>query len=445
MHRRLAVVFCAWAVVAVALSGLADEPAQRMDRSKLLIGAYRYNPVGYDEAHVREVAECGVDFIVGVDPYERKVLDLFAKYGLGAFAYRVFDDWNGGHGENAGQMRSLRPKEKYEEQIRQYLADLDHPAIWKMKLADEPNARDMAYIGEIAELVRARSPHAQTYVNLYPNYAMLAKNSKAEELSQLGTSTYREYIDTYCRTVPLDYISYDFYVYAPNEKHRLRLLDQMYDNFDCVAEACRKTGRSFWYIPQVNSYKVKVGEFEPTSVNRLRFQAYTAMAYGAEVISWACWMPGWWTNNVYTASGEKTAQYDKLKKVNAELKRLGPEYMRFRNLATSRIGGAFGGDDYRSEAFSSVRARESTALVIGEMRPRGADNGERALFVVASGDPFDLRPASRHVVVALPAGRRVRILGPDGEILPQKSDDGTYAFPLAECSAALLVSGVVRE
>ena len=119
--------------------------------------------------------------------------------------------------------------------------------------------------------------------------------------------------------MPLDYISYDFYVYTPNLKRRPSLYRQMYDNFNIVADACRRTGRSFWYIPQVNSHNAR--NFEPTTRNRLRFQAYTAMAFGAEAISWACWMPGWWTNNVLTATGEKTAQYDRLKTVNAELRR----------------------------------------------------------------------------------------------------------------------------
>jgi hypothetical protein len=60
------------------------------------------------------------------------------------------------------------------------------------------------------------------------------------------------------------------------------------------------------------------------------------------MITWACWTAGWWTNNVLDAAGVPTAQYAKLKKVNAELKRLGPEYMKFRSTATHFVGFASG-------------------------------------------------------------------------------------------------------
>ena len=441
------------AVAAVTATGaFGAAPAERMDRSKLQIGAYCYRAAGYDEEHVKAIADCGVDFIIGVDAKARETLDLFQKYGVGAFASGVLNGWWGGDGKNAGKMRASRPRDVYERQLARYVAELDHPAIWKIDLCDEPSAKDMPYLGETSALIAERVPQAQAYLNLYPNYASLSKNTGAEEVNQLGTKTYREHIDVYCRTVPLDYISYDFYVYTPDAKRRARLYCQMYDNFNIVADACRRTGRSFWYIPQVNSHNAK--DFEPTSVNRLRFQAYTSMAYGAEAISWACWFPGWWTNNVYTASGEKTEQYEKLKKVNAELHRFGPKYMRFRSTATHFVGfpSEYGLDTLGIPLLSSldtgyfrdVETRERTPLLVGEMTPRGRGNLMKALFVVASGDPFDYKPATRTVTFRLMEGWQVRIQGVDGEIVPTQEADGAYTFPLAENAAALLVAGPAK-
>lgn len=440
-----------WTAVVAAtilLTGCAA-PQPRMDRSKLLVGAYCYNPCGDDETYVKDIADCGVDFIVGMETKSRKTLDLFSKYRLGVFASDVLVGWWGGDGKNAGKMRTERPRDMYERQLSKYVAELDHPAIWKIDLCDEPSAKDMPYLGEASALIARHVPQAQAYLNLYPNYASLAKNTGDEELNQLGTKTYREYIDAYCRNVPLDYISYDFYLYTQNRQRRPRLYVQMYDNFNIVADACRRTGRSFWYIPQVNSYNNSTN-FEATSVNRLRFQAYTAMAYGAEVISWACWMPGWWTNNVYTADGKKTEQYDRLKKVNAEIHRFGPKYMAFRSTATHFIG-------FPSDAgletldiplletldtgfFKGVSTLEKTPLLVGEMTPRKDDSGLRALFVVASGDPFDYNPAKRTVVFRLPEGHQVRIQGIDGEIVPMREADGSWTFSLDENSAALVVA-----
>ena len=426
---------------------VTEQAAPRMDRSKLLIGAYSFHKPAHDESHVRELKECGVDFVTGVQATDREVLDLLAKYGIGCIA-DMLPGWWGGDGSNAGKMRTSRPKGIYESRLAEYVASLDHPAIWMLNLCDEPSALDLPYLGEVCDLVAARAPKTPAYLNLYPNYASVSKNTGDETRNQLGTKTYAEHIDVYCRTVPLDYISYDFYVYTPNLNRRPSLYRQMYDNFNIVADACRRTGRSFWYIPQVNSHKT--ANFEPTTRNRLRFQAYTAMAFGTEAISWACWMPGWWTNNVLTVTGEKTAQYERLKTVNAELHRLGPLYMRYRSTTTHYVGfAATNGletlgkpllDVLDAAWFRDLHTLESTPLVVGEMSPRGKDDGSRALFVVASGDPFDYAPAVRTLVFSVPQERGVEAFGPQGPVELDREVDGSYVMRIAENSAVLLVS-----
>ena len=447
-------LWTAWAVVSMSCFGTCMVSPQgesvntgaRMDRSRLLIGAYCFKEIVHDEAHVRDAKECGIDFVLGVNATDRAALDLLAKHGMGAIA-GLLPGWWGGDGSNAGMMRKARPKANYEARLAEYLAKLDHPAIWMLNLCDEPSALDLPYLGEVCDLVAARTPQTPAYLNLYPNYASVSKNTGEETRNQLGTATYREHVDVYCRTVPLDYISYDFYVYTPNMKRRASLYCQMYDNFNIVADACRRTGRSFWYIPQVNSHVAP--DFEPTTRNRLRFQAYTAMAFGAESISWACWMPGWWTNNVLTAAGEKTAQYDRLKTVNAELHRFGPPYMRYRNTTTHYVGfpatngfeklGVPLPRELDTGCFRELRTLEDTPLVVGEMVPRREDDGSRALFVVASGDPFDYAPAVRTLAFRVPDGRRVEVFAANGKVEPMHEADGLFTFPLAENAAALLV------
>jgi hypothetical protein len=204
-------------------------------------------------------------------------------------------------------------------------------------VSDEPSAKDMEYIGEISKWIKEKSPRTPPYVNLYPSYASVSQNTSEERINQLGTKTYKEYIQKYCKVVPVDFISYDFYVYTPEEKRKAKLLFQMYDNFNIVSKACRENNRSFWYILQANSHLNENKPFEVTSLNRLRFQANTAMAFGAESICWACWT-GWWTNNVLTLDGKKTAQYEKLKTVNKELRNIAPLYMRYKNIATHYVG-----------------------------------------------------------------------------------------------------------
>ena len=55
----------------------------RMNRGRLNIGAYFLQFYAHTEAHIRDAAACGLDFIVCMDN-DRAALDLFAKYGMGA-------------------------------------------------------------------------------------------------------------------------------------------------------------------------------------------------------------------------------------------------------------------------------------------------------------------------------------------------------------------------
>ena len=86
----------------------------RMDRSRFQIGAYCLAPYARTERHIREIAQCGIDFMIGV-PNDRAVLDHFAKYGVGAVVNGVVPGWFGGKGENAGTMAQERPLSRYEE------------------------------------------------------------------------------------------------------------------------------------------------------------------------------------------------------------------------------------------------------------------------------------------------------------------------------------------
>ena len=81
------------ALAGVVVVAAADQVAPRMDRSKLLIGAYSFKEIVHDEAHVRDAKECGIDFVLGVKATDRAALDLLAKYGMGAIAGASTSCW----------------------------------------------------------------------------------------------------------------------------------------------------------------------------------------------------------------------------------------------------------------------------------------------------------------------------------------------------------------
>ena len=416
---------------------------QGPDRSKLRIGAYFLRTQnGVTDEHVRDLKECGIDFVY--DRFNAKAsrteYDLYAKYGIGAVATWVIP----GKPKVPGTMEEKVPLAVYEEVSGKFrAAKRMHRVIEAIAIGDEPSALDFPYMGKAIESARRAFPECMIYLNLYPSYAFKSENTAEQTLAQLGAASYREYIDKYCQNIPLDYISYDFYLYSRENED---FIAKYYDNLLVVADACRRTNRSLWFVPQVNSCVSNLW----ISSNMLRFQANSAMAFGAESIAWACYAPGWWNKNVLTPEGKKTQQYEKLKTVNAELHRVGTSYMRYRNVATHFVG--FPADcadlagmpvkSVRSLAagsFSSIRSEDGGKIIVGEMVSR--NGGGDAIFICAADDPYDKANRMRTISFRVKDGCEARATGGRGAVALEKSDDGTYAFQMAS-SAGVLVEAV---
>lgn len=405
---------------------------ERMDRTKLCIGAYILQPYARTERHIKEVADCGINFIVAMG-YDRPALDLFLKYGLGAIVSGVVPGWWGGKGQNAGTMSEKNPLSKCEEAAKNFE---DHPAIWGIDCGDEPSALDFEHYGKIIALTEKLFPHQFAYANIYPGYAAVAENTGQEVLAQLGTATYEEYIEQYIRRVPTDYISYDHYMYSTRDPSRA------YSDLRIVSDACRRTGRSMWIVLQVNSNR----ENESISENRMRHQAFSALAFGAEVITWGCYTAGWWHDNVLDQKGEKTGQYDKLKKVNGELSRMGEVYMQYKNAATHFVGAkdaaAFekvGASPVRSlnaGVFGGVRAQNGEALLVGHMKKRAG--GGEALMIADAQDPWGDKNLTYNILFDC-EGSNVRAYR-NGEQIPLSRAGGTYSAEMTSCGGLLITA-----
>ena len=421
------------ALLCISTGALAHRTANwgRMDRSKLNIGTYYLQPYAQTEAHVRDLKACGIDFIIGIQN-EKKILDILQKYEVGAVVGGVLPGWWGGDGGNAGQMKDQNPLSKYEEIAKSFT---DHPAAWGIDIGDEPSALDFPHYGKVYEKVSELFPNQFPYLNLYPNYASVSQNNAEQTVNQLGTPTYEEHIAEYCKNVPADYLCYDFYLYSVN-------VPRAYENLRVVADACTGSGRSMWIVLQVNSDK----EEEWITENGLRFQAYTAMAYGAEVITWACYTAGWWHNQVLDEKGNKTQQYEKLKRVNKEIRLLAEPYMKYRRTDTQLIGFQHSGwnenvrqqnqTELNNKVFTKVHMEDCSPLVAGEMVSRAGDGAE-ALFVCSADDPYDKTRRS-HKLRFRAEGREITVTGTKGNIPVQEDEDGFYSFNLPSNQAALI-------
>lgn len=383
---------------------------QRMDRSRLNIGTYTLRPYARTEKHIRELADCGIDFVVCMEN-DRETFKLFEKYGLGVIVSGVVPGWFGGDGSNAGQLAVKNPLGKYEEGAALFQ---DSPAIWGIDVGDEPSAVDFPHYGKAIDLVNKSFEYQFAYLNIYPNYGVNASNTPEDIRRQLGTESYEEYIAAYCENVDNDYICLDYYPYAAGEVG-------MYESFSVAADACRENNRSLWCVLQVNSHEKDVW----ISLNKLRFQAFLAMTFGAENITWACYTGGWWYNHVLDQEGNQTCQYERLKQVNGEIRMLAEEYMDYKRVATHFVGrkeGVSTAETFENAVFKELRADDDSFLVVGEFVPRESGGGS-ALIILAADDYRDCAPHSYKVVFR--TQHRIVAYGVNGAVPVEFLSDGS--------------------
>lgn len=401
----------------------------RLDRSRLNIGAYYLAPYAGTDAHVRDLAACGIDVVINMR-HDRAALDLLHRYGVGAVVSGIVPSWFGGDGSNAGTMEASNPLSRYDSAADAFT---DHPAIWGIDAGDEPSSLDFPHYGRVIERIRLRFPHQFAYLNIYPCYALKGSNTAEDIRRQLGTGTYAQYIERYVQCVPTDYICFDYYLYSAS-------LSGLYESLCTVSDACRQAGRSLFMVLQVNSSHPEVW----ISERQLRFQAYSALCFGAEMVIWACYTAGWWHNHVLDRQGGKTEQYEKLKAVNAELHALGAVYMAYRRVDTHFVGfgnaeclqntGRFSVNALDAAGIFALHAEGGERLVVGEMIARSGD-GSAALLILAADDPAGERPHDCRIVFR--TNRSVRVLMGARPLLRHEGD--LFSFPLSSCQGAMIL------
>lgn len=392
----------------------------RMNREQFHIGTYILQPYARSEAHIRDLAACGIDLLFGID-YDLKTLDLLHTYQIGAVVSGIVPGWFGGTGKNAGQLAAQNPLEHYRENAKQFR---DHPAIWGIDVGDEPSALDFPQYGKVMALVEQEFPQQFAYLNLYPSYGMLASNSPEQIKQELGTSNYETYLQTYCTETKTDYLSFDHYVYSSNP-------DRLIHDLQLAAAVCQETGRNLWVVLQVNSHLPE----QVQTANRLQFQAYTAMCFGASCISWACYTAGWWYNQVLDSNGQKTQQYTNLKQVNQELRTLAAVYQTYRWVKTAQQNA----QSVRTnlDGFLNLQLQNNSRVLISLMEAK-SDSRRKALFLCAADDPEDRHPGVAVVRFQTKDSLRLTLHTGTGSQPLSPDDNCWYQVLLPSCSGGLI-------
>ena len=439
----------------------SGRPAGAFDHSKFHIGVLCFNEDLCDDAHVRELADCGIDNVQG--KLSDKGKSFLAKYGVYVRGESPFPTFWGPsvYGQmqkvrEHGGVEALEKRYPFERYVKAAEAYRPRSNEWSYNIGDEMSVREFPYLARIVNLAREKHPDCEPHINHHPCWQ---RGNRVEW--HLGTN-YVDMIRAYCRTVPTDYVSYDFYLYEfglkdpKNAANNLKLRDfgtaRYLDNLRIVADACRDNGRMFDFIAGVNAQQEA---FEVTE-QMIRYQAYTAMAFGVQKLSWACWSKGWWHRNVVDTNGVRTAQYERLRTVNRELRAFCDEYIRYRRVGTQFAG--FTGraakwlepspevfypqQNFNASSplstvfFTEIAATDGLPLVVSDFEPRVPDRS-RGLFICAADDPWDENPVERTVRFRTP--RRVRVFGGQGKIPCEKGADGFYTVRIRSNSGVFVV------
>lgn len=205
---------------------------------------------------------------------------------------------------------------------------MNHPAVAGYYLRDEPGQKDFKELGDWAKRIRATDDKHYCYLNLLPNYA---------NADQMGVKTYREYVNTFIREVPLQLLSFDHYPVIGETSESIR--ENWYENLEIFSDEAIKANKPFWAF----ALTVAHNPYPIPTLAALRMQVFSDLAYGAQGIQYfTYWTPKstqWnFHNGPITLDSKRSEVYDKIKLVNGEIQNLAPVFLGAKLVSVAHTG-----------------------------------------------------------------------------------------------------------
>ena len=307
MRRGVLSGMCFLGGLAMTDARAAAPAPERFEQDRFAISFWVDPPADREmERRYREIADANFNLVLGgfgatTSTQIRRQLDLCRKFGMKALVPVPGRD-----------LANLAP---------------DHPALWGYQWLDEPSASAFPRLAGDVERVRAARPGKLLYINLLPGYA---------PPSALGTATYREHVARFVDEVKPDVLSMDHYpLFDPRGPDGR---DAYCADLEVMRTESLRGGIPFWNFFNTMPYGPHT---DPTEA-QLRWQVYASVAHGAKGVMYFCYFtPGGGEfpkgGAIIARDGTRTRHYGQAKRLNAELRALGPTLMRLTSTRVVRV------------------------------------------------------------------------------------------------------------
>lgn len=244
------------------------------------------------------------------DAENLEILRLCEKYGL-RYVITDHNKFTGKHDSDEAELSEV---------IGSYS---DYPSFSGYYVWDEPRREDFAAAKEMVKYFNEKDPSSLCLIAMYPSYGPYKHPREYEEFLQ-------EYVDV----VNPQVLSYDYYPFR-NNTHS----STFYWDFEVNRKIALRKGIPMWFYIQACQ---RPGWDNPT-VSMIRYQAFSALAYGAKGIQYFIYRDivgknPEFVNAVVDSESRPTRKYEGIKALNGEILKLGPTLMKLTSIGVYHSG-----------------------------------------------------------------------------------------------------------
>ncbi|MBP5738902.1 MAG: hypothetical protein J6X38_07470 [Abditibacteriota bacterium] len=327
------------------------------------------SPADFTEERFAEMAECGINVVYCQTLGQKETLDLCARHNMKVIVTdpRIF-------AKDASDP-------DFEENLRSVVKDYgSHPALWGYLVKDEPYNDSFDKIAAVTKCLHRLDKKHPAHTNLYGD-------------DPRWNGSHKDYVEEYCRKARPRVVSCDLYPFTADPAGDR--IDFWFDNLATFRDVSLRYNIPFGIVVQATRhrwYDIPAWNFREAGEGELRWQVYTALAYGAKGLGYfTYYTPG---ENRWTEYGEgiinrdysRNPKYDIVKRINAEVRAMAPILLGCKSVSVVR-------DDVKK-------------VLVGELRSK---SGKKYMMIVNTNYEKE-----NHVMIDFPNRVKIEVINPRG-------------------------------